>query len=192
MDINQRILEEVSILTKKTLELYYDDTTIVYDTIVIPSPVETLISDYVCNKLVLPNSLKVIDLNFETDVLLDCKLPTLEYSKMVNIHWPSNKSLSELFNGFYYYSGCTINNKPLNEILHEKYSKYFNESFTIKKNILNQRIIGAKVEKLLSYENMLEKSKARSETIKEELVHLAYHPVFAIKWYKAGLHVSDM
>ena len=191
MDINERILDEVKILANKTLELYYDDTTIVYDTIVIPSPVERLVSDYVCNKLVLPESLKVLDLNFETHVTLECKLPKLEYCKMVNIHWPQ-KPLSELFQGYYYYNECTINKKPLHEILYEKYKKYFNEEITFKKNVINQRIVGAKVENLLNYETMLEKCKARSDAMKEELVQFAYHPIFVDKWFAAGLRPSDM
>lgn len=192
MDINERILDEVKILPNKTLELYYDDTTIVYDTIVIPSPIERLVSDYVCNKLVLPESLKVIDLNFETDVLFECKLPEVEYCKMVNIHWAPQKPLSELFKGFYYYSECTINKKPLHEIIYEKYKKYFNEEIYFKKNVINQRIVGKKVETLILYENMLEKCKARSASMKEELVQLAYHPVFVNKWFAAGLHPRDM
>ena len=191
MDINERIREEVKILPNKTLELYYDDTTIVYDTIVIPSPVERLVSDYVCTKLVLPESLKVLDLHFETDVILECKLPILQYCKMVNIHWPQ-KPLSELFQGYYYYNECTINKKPLNEIIYEKYKKYFNEEVFFKKNIINQRIVGAKVENLINYETMLEKCKARSATMKEELMQLAYHPVFVNKWFAAGLHPSNM
>ena len=178
-------------IENSTLELYYDDTTIVYDTIVIPSTVERLVSDYVCKKLILPETLKVLDLHFEETIILDCKLPKLDYCKMLNIHW-STKSFSELCTGYYYYKDCTINKKPLNELVSETYKKYFNKELTLKKNILNQRIIGKEIEQMITYETILEKCKARSNAMKEELLMYALHPVFVNKWFAAGLRPSDM
>ena len=184
------LLEKVN---NNTLELYYDETPIVYDTIVIPSGVVTLVSDYISKKIVLPHNLKVLDLNFEEQIILDCNLPKLEYCKMINIHWPSHKPLQELFQeGYYYYNNCTIDSKPLNEIIQYKYNKYFNETLTFKKNIINQRLIGTKIKSLIQYETILEKCKARSNAMKEELLMYAFHPVFVAKWFAAGLHPSDM
>lgn len=114
-------------MAAKILELYYDAEVVIYEEINVPSDIEILVCDHVCKKLVLPNGLRVIDLNFEENVTTSINIPnTIQYIKMENVHIV-DKCFDELFpeNVYYSYTDCTLDGIPINVLVVEKYMKYF-------------------------------------------------------------------
>ena len=114
-------------MAAKILELYYDAEVVIYEEINVPSDIEILVCDHVCKKLVLPNGLRVIDLNFEENVTTSINIPnTIQYIKMENVHIV-DKCFEDLFpeNAYFSYTDCTLDGIPINVLVVENYMKYF-------------------------------------------------------------------
>lgn len=129
-------------MAAKILELYYDAEVVIYEDIHIPSHIEILVCDHLCKNLVLPDGLRVLDLNFEENVTTSINIPnTIQYIKMENVHIV-NKCFEDLFpeNAYFSYTDCTLNGIPINVLVIEKYIKIFDILLPdLGKNIINQR-----------------------------------------------------
>ena len=100
------------------------------DELIIPSPIESFVSDIYCKKLILPESLKVLDLWYDYDNSLEFNIP---YNiKNIKMRYANilNKSFINLFplNGSFRFIHCKLNNIELNIVLHQYYNKCFNNN----------------------------------------------------------------
>ena len=177
-------------LSNNILELYNDDHSIdtKIDELIIPSPIESFVSDIYCKKLILPESLKVLDLWYDYDNSLEFNIP---YNiKNIKMRYANilNKSFINLFplNGSFRFIHCKLNNIELNIVLHQYYNKCFNNNiknictYEEYKALLNNRIYSKShahiIEQIQEYEYRISQGMAFCILIKDELLEKAYHP----------------
>lgn len=182
-------------MANKILELYYENSAeyIIYEDIIVPPKTEIFICDHTYKKIVLPDELRVIDLNYPETVPVDFNIPSyIQYMKFENISIV-NKTLMELFpeHVYYYYKDCILNGTPIYDQINEIYTKYFNTP-CLKRNTITHRQNKDIFEQIRKYEENMEKACERSSQIKEELLALALHPNRVAKWFAAGVHPRDM
>jgi len=116
---------------EKTLELYDAPEhlrNIQIETIVIPSPVETLVLDIPCKVLQLPDTLKVLDITYDTTESINIKLTKpLDAIYMTDVDI-STDSIWSLFAPKFRFKNCTYKGTPLSEVIETKYKEFFDES----------------------------------------------------------------
>ena len=128
-NINDYIVDKVN---NHTVELYYDENipckeSHIFEEIIVPSPTEYFISELNTRRLILPNTIKVVDVTPYVDTDFSCNFPpSLE---VLNIGYVDfvNKTFEELFSGNirYKYEHCSLNGVPLHHIINERYEKCF-------------------------------------------------------------------
>jgi len=181
MDINTIIQNKVSKLKKPILELYCDnDEMEPFTTITIPEPIEVYVSDYTCYDLVLPKTLRVLDLDYWGDISMVFNMPPSIEDIIIRNTNIEGKTLMELFPlscNRYRYSKCSLNNEPIASLVSRVYLKYFGyKYFHFKKNVVNYRIHSTIIEEIREYEENIIKARENNNRIKEELIQKVYHP----------------
>lgn len=181
MDINVRILNKVSKLTKPILELYCDnDEMEPFTTLTIPEPIEVYVSDYTCYDLVLPKTLRVLDLDYWGNISMRFNMPPNIEDIIIRNTNIEGKTLMELFPSAcnrYRYANCSLENEPIAALVSRLYIKYFGyKYFHFKKNVVNYRIHSNIIEEIREYEENVVKAKENNNRIKEELIQAVYHP----------------
>jgi len=185
--MQQIIDEHVSNSTSVILELHNDDSTI-YEQLVIPAFIQAYISDLCINKLILPDTLRILDLapvqNFDMDFNIPKNLKDIILRDVNIIH----KSVMDLFpnNIRYRYVGCSINGISLNDTVNELYFKYFQKKprYTsknslqqpISQNIIYYRFHNAIINEIKDYETLILEARKKNNIYKEELMNEVYHP----------------
>ena len=192
MDVNQYILNNVDELRNNTLELYQIEHVMlnfVLNEVIIPSPIETFVTDIECNKFILPETLKVLDIwgnnqnnttfnisdNLNKFIIRNTNIINIDIMKLFKKQWVSFK--------FY---NCKFNNIDLNILLSKYYKKYFNEDpkntcdSEQYKHFMNNNISSKRhyniITKIIHYEDCITEKKKFSNIIREELVASAFHP----------------
>ena len=181
MNINAIILDKISKLTEPILEMYCDDDEMEpFPTITIPEPIEVYVSDYTCYNLILPNTLRVLDLDYWGDITIRFNMPPNIEDIIIRNTNIEDKRLMELFPptcNRYRYSKCSLNNEPITAMISRLYLKYFGyKYFHFKKNVVNYRIHSSIIEEIRIYEDNIIKARENSNRMKEELMQSVYHP----------------
>jgi len=181
MDINAKIQNKISKLTNPILELYCDNDEIeTFTKIIIPEPIEVYVSDYTSYDLVLPNTLRVLDLDYWGDISMRFNMPPNIEDIIIRNTNIEGKTLMELFPSIckrYRYTNCHLNNEAITAIVSRLYLKYFSyKYFHFKRNIINYRIHSCIIEEIRMYEENIIKAKINTKRIKQELIEAVYHP----------------
>ena len=164
----------------ETLE-HYDDNNIV-DTYVVNPLIRNFISDITFKNLVLPDSLKILDLWGDDHDTISLNIPSsieliiLKNLNLINVYFLN------IFVGKYIFVNVRVNNTDLNILVNQLYMKYFNKQPKCEQmnKYLNNTIISKYhhniIQDILEYEQRITQGCAFSKLIKEELVALAFHP----------------
>lgn len=132
VDINQYILEEAA--NEQTLELYdppehLEDT--IFESIIIPSPIEYLVLDIPCKVLHLPETLRVLDMTHTEPSPIDIRvahpLDTI-YMRDINICTDNLWSLITPSLRKFSFIDCFYKGIPLSEFIDTTYKSLFNKS----------------------------------------------------------------
>jgi hypothetical protein len=165
-----------------------DDDNYVYEELTIPETIEVFISDLSTKKLIIPFSLKVLDLHPTVNTDLDFNMTNSIKDIIIRYTNILNKSLMELFppNCRYRYTQCNLNGIPIVKHINELYKKYFGiepvVDNTYNPNVVYYRNYSNIIEQIREYETRILQGKEFRLTIKEELVAMALHPDRICKW----------
>jgi len=190
MSIDTIIQNIVNNLTEPILEMYCDEEHIEpYESITIPEPIEVYVSDYICYNLNLPDTLRVLDLDYFNNVSMRFNMSSNMEDIIIRYVDIQGKTFMELFPPScirYRYVGCKLNGVPLNNILNNLYIKYFqkepiyknkgNLNHYIHKNIVYYRYHNDIIDEIMRYEELIKKAKEQIKMFKEELIQEVYHP----------------
>lgn len=209
-NLRDYIEEKLANTTTPTLELYFDNDMLpyqedhVYEEIVVPSPVEVFVSEINTRRLVLPSTLKVLDVLpfLETDLQLNIP-PNLQtiIIRFANI---VGKTLTELFpiNAKYEYESCKLEGVELHTLINAKYEKYFgvkpryntNRLYNqiINRNGINKRLHGQIINEMLTYEQNIKLHQTFCQTIRDDLNAAVWHPNRVCRWYYAGVDLESL
>jgi len=181
--IDEHVLNNNSII----LELHNYDSTI-YEELVVPPLIQAYISDLCIKKLVLPDTLRVLDVAPVRDIDMDFNIPKNLKNIILRDVNIIHKSIMELFpnNIRYRYVGCRLNGTMLNDAVNELYFKYFQKKprYTnkdslqqpISQNIIYYRFHNAIIEEIKDYERFVLQARTKNTMYKEELINEVYHP----------------
>jgi len=159
----------------------YDNYT---DTYTLNPRIRVFISDITFNKLILPDSLKILDLWGDDDLhqSVTFNIPySIEQLVLKNINI-ENIHFLDLCVGKYNLINVSINNINLNILIDELYIKYFNKypKSEHSDKYLNNKILSKYhhniIEEILEYEKRITQANAFCKIIKEELLATAFHP----------------
>lgn len=181
----------LSNITNNVLE-FYDDENVpqeLHNCIVVPSNVELYISDVETNKIVFPDSIKVIDIQYENLTSLNINFPeNIEHLILQNVNL-TNKNVMELFSNSllsYKFAGVYIDGEELSILINKLYTKYFNvlprytthrlANQKLMNNMIYSRIHSQIIDDIYNYVTKLEQATQFCQIIKEELIAAAFHP----------------
>jgi hypothetical protein len=160
----------------------YNDDEIYTDELVVYNNVHTFISDITFNKLILPDTVKVLDLWGENFDCIELTIPNnIEHIILRNINI-TNIHFLNLFVSRYDFSNIRVQDVDLNILINRLYNKYFNKNPSTERNdkylnnVISSKYHHTIIEEILEYEKRTTQGNAFCKIIKEELVASAFHP----------------
>jgi hypothetical protein len=184
--VKQRISRYYTKLELYKLESFEFDTDTVHPEVTIPSPITVFVSDWNISKIVLPDTLKALDIWFDDMFDFEFNMPPkIEEIVFINAN-VKNKTIMELFpnNVRYTYSNCCLNGTPFSTCIYNLYTKYFPDKPINKSNDVirstnhNYRSFyhSPFINEIKEYEERIAQGRVFRLAIKEELVAAVWHP----------------
>lgn len=142
-----------------------DDDNYIYDQLIIPDNTEVFISDLSTKKLIIPPSVRVLDLHPTVNTDLDFNMNNFMKDIIIRYTNIINKSLMELFpiNCRYRYTQCNLNGIPIVKHVNELYKKYFGIepiiNNTYNPNVVYYRNYSSIIEQIREYESRIQQGK---------------------------------
>ena len=172
-----------------TLEIYNDyfDKDVYFDIAVIPSSIQIFVTDIQCNKLYLPDSLRVLDIWNDNQKTLEFNIPNmLQTIKMRDTNIINNNLMKLFTKVSYRYTNCCLNNIPLNILLNQQYKKYFHEDPKyicnreeykgFMNNMIYSKIHKNIIDEIKEYEQRIQQAKEFCRIIYDELIERVWEP----------------
>lgn len=186
----------------------------VYNEIQIPERVEILIIEFNVKKLILPNSLRVLDYspfistdlefnippNLESIIIRDTNIIGKEFYELFQILYSDGRKSDNRDSSIY--SMCSLNGVELHTVINTKYTKYFGKAprynttrlynQLIHTNVIQLKYHASIIREIIDYEARIKQGREFRLAVKEELVAMAWHPRRVDKWIYADIDLLDL